>query len=444
MKKVALAIIVCLALIGGTLNAQGIDFKHISFDEALETAGQEDKLIFIDFYTSWCGPCKTMALSVFTNERIGDFYNRQFINIKLDAEKEGRDVARKYGVKAYPTLLFVNAKGEVIYKSVGSRDIASTLAMGKSAEESRSSEYSLVKLNELFPGKQDDERFLRIYIKKMIEYGQAPYEGIEAWLKIQTEIKEDDVDMMEFLMGHSTYLLVDGKAEEILKKNFDEYMDIATRKEEGILNNMMAKMAANTKKAAYEKKSPDLMRSYITNWKELQQKPIDPVELTNLEMDYLILNEDYEDYKIVAVNFVDSLIGSKSIEEIREADKKAYEEYKNTKYRPSLMSNIILENMAKGKTALEQQAVIERTGYYYAKFAESKKEYKKLFSWADYGDELVPGSYNMDNLRALAYKEKGDLKKAIEYKESALGKLPEGDKKRGRVERELAELKQSK
>ena len=67
--------------------AQGVDFKELTMQEALALAGKEKKMIFIDFYTTWCGPCKMMSSEVFTQEQVGTYFNRVFVNMKVDAEK---------------------------------------------------------------------------------------------------------------------------------------------------------------------------------------------------------------------------------------------------------------------------------------------------------------------------------------------------------------------
>ena len=67
--------------------AQGVDFKELTMREALALAKKEKKMVFVDFYTTWCGPCKMMTSEVFMREQVGTYFNRMFVNLKMDAEK---------------------------------------------------------------------------------------------------------------------------------------------------------------------------------------------------------------------------------------------------------------------------------------------------------------------------------------------------------------------
>ena len=96
------------------------NFRHISFDEALQAAKKEKKHVFIDFYTDWCGPCKRMSREVFPQKSVGDFMNARFVCLKLNAEKEGVELAKKYGVKAYPTYYVIDAQGKQLMTASGS------------------------------------------------------------------------------------------------------------------------------------------------------------------------------------------------------------------------------------------------------------------------------------------------------------------------------------
>ena len=119
MKKLFITLFVCA--MGLAAHAQ-TNFRSISFDEALKVAKQENKLVFIDFYTDWCGPCKKMAKEVFPQKMVGDFMNAKFVNLKLNAEQEGKELAALYKVSAYPTFIVLDTEGNVVADLKGSMD----------------------------------------------------------------------------------------------------------------------------------------------------------------------------------------------------------------------------------------------------------------------------------------------------------------------------------
>ena len=112
---------------------------HILFDNSswaalLQKAKATDKLIFVDAYTTWCGPCKTMAREVFTDSTIAKFYNDHFINTQINAEQgEGVIFSRKYRVRAYPSLFFINGNGEVVHRATGFHGVADFKVLGETA-----------------------------------------------------------------------------------------------------------------------------------------------------------------------------------------------------------------------------------------------------------------------------------------------------------------------
>lgn len=115
---------------------EGIQFHNGTWAEALQIAKKEKKLIFLDVYATWCGPCKKLKANTFSNKEVGVLYNTTFINIALDGENgEGIDLARKYGVKGYPTLLFIDASGKVVSGTSGYHSPSEFLALGKSIKK---------------------------------------------------------------------------------------------------------------------------------------------------------------------------------------------------------------------------------------------------------------------------------------------------------------------
>ena len=128
MKQLATTII--LSLIGAFLITSfslpenkprnGISFFKGSWNEALLKAKTEKKYIFLDIYASWCGPCKKLKKTTFKDKEVGEYYNKNFINVSIDGEsKEGLILANKYQVTSYPTLLVVDHNGVRKTKATG-------------------------------------------------------------------------------------------------------------------------------------------------------------------------------------------------------------------------------------------------------------------------------------------------------------------------------------
>lgn len=123
INRLTIALFLGLACHAG-MQAQGIEFMdNAPVQEVLDKARAEGKMVFVDCYTSWCGPCKRLAREVFPQQEVGDFFNPRFVSLKLDMEKgEGPALAKKWDISAYPTLTFLDAKGEVLFQTVGARD----------------------------------------------------------------------------------------------------------------------------------------------------------------------------------------------------------------------------------------------------------------------------------------------------------------------------------
>jgi thioredoxin-related protein len=113
-------------------SVMGMAFFEGSWDEALAMAQKENKLIFLDAYAAWCGPCKLLKKNVFPLEEVGGLYNEHFINVAIDMEKGiGPELARSYKVTAYPTLLFIDGNGKLIKKAIGYHPKDQFIALGK-------------------------------------------------------------------------------------------------------------------------------------------------------------------------------------------------------------------------------------------------------------------------------------------------------------------------
>ena len=100
--------------------AQEITFIENSWKEALKQAKLQNKLLFVDAYASWCGPCKMLKLSTFRNAKAAAFYNANFINVSIDMEKgDGPFLASDWQIQAYPTLIIFDPDGKPVLGTVG-------------------------------------------------------------------------------------------------------------------------------------------------------------------------------------------------------------------------------------------------------------------------------------------------------------------------------------
>ncbi len=163
--------VLLFCLLSTSLAAQGIDFFHGSWSEALEKAEAEDKLIFVDAYAEWCGPCKMMSARVFPDAEVGEYFNANFISVKYNMEKaESEDFRQWHTASAYPTLLFINAENEVVHRLIGARQ-SEQLIREAGAALSRS-EKDLDELRADYETDPTDEATFK-YVRALIRAGES-------------------------------------------------------------------------------------------------------------------------------------------------------------------------------------------------------------------------------------------------------------------------------
>ena len=437
-KNKIVAVLLLGVLFAGQALAQGIDFKHIDFEEALDQAKEQDKLIFIDFYTEWCGPCKKLAAGPFKEQANGDFYNQNFISLKLDAEKEGKEAAARYKVTAYPTMLFVNGDGDIVHMGVGVTKGYDMIAFGEEALNAATAKYSWEKLQAMFPNKQDDEAFLKLYFQKMKEFGTDPSEGIDAWLKIQTEFEESSEGMLQFLLKEQQHVYFGSKAEEIFDANYEHYLSIASEYQTKMLQRFRHAMFLHSLEKARDNEDAELMRVVMDRYQQYDFRARLGDDLNTFKMDYYRFSKDYDGFKRSAETYVDSLKNLQSISEIREKDEEFYQFYsKGKEPGKDISTDVMLQKYKEGKIATERVESIVKTGHKYLALMDGKRETNTLEKWLDYCYELIPGQYSVDNLKADLLYSEGQAQEAIALKSVAIEKMPYTVKKKVNYQHEL-------
>ncbi|HEY3875644.1 MAG TPA: thioredoxin fold domain-containing protein [Candidatus Kapabacteria bacterium] len=120
-KKIGFGLIAIALISAMAISASAeVHFQNLSFEDAKALAVKEHKTVMIDFYTTWCGWCKTLDKNTYTDESVSKLAAEKFIALKIDAEKgEGIALSKQYKVTGYPTILFFDKKGNMIERIGG-------------------------------------------------------------------------------------------------------------------------------------------------------------------------------------------------------------------------------------------------------------------------------------------------------------------------------------
>lgn len=202
MKKILVILMLTLTTIG--VCAQGVDFvKGVSFKEALAKAKKENKMLFMDCYTSWCVPCAKMAREIFPQKVCGDYFNDKFVCIQVDMEKgEGVQLLKKYMVQSYPTFIIMDADGKEINRLTGgSPDAEGFLARMTDAVKP---DNSVVALKEAFDKQPNYDNGMKL-AKAQIDHGQDPIPTLDEMYKNPWESQRYSKEYMELVFATTDF-----------------------------------------------------------------------------------------------------------------------------------------------------------------------------------------------------------------------------------------------
>jgi thiol-disulfide isomerase/thioredoxin len=151
----------CVVVAGATLATARAEeglFRELSLDQAKRAAADGRKqLVLVDFYTTWCGPCKKLDETTWKDPGVIDWLGKNAICLKVDAEKEAA-LAATYRINAYPTVLLLRPDGAEIDRLVGYRDAKAFLA---DAGEALTGNDSLARARKKLEGTSANDPMLR-------------------------------------------------------------------------------------------------------------------------------------------------------------------------------------------------------------------------------------------------------------------------------------------
>ena len=423
MKKLIISCIAwCLCY---CVTAQGITFEHGNFAAVCAKAKAEKKLVFIDVYTSWCGPCKHMAATVFKQDNVGQYFNSQFINFKIDAEKgEGKALAAKYKIQFYPTYLFIDDKGALFNKAVGNIKDSIFLGIAAKASQEFTNPNSLPRMQAQYATRKKDTAFLRQYIEKLMTNNMHVFEEIEQYLSVQTAMKPGSREMMAFLIKYPRELYYGGRAGQILEKyseNFRQVADTVQREQLQFANNMLL---SNTRIYAFYAKSETVLKRYIheEESRSASRKLFFLREGTLL--DFYSTTGNRARFGPLANHWLDSICAQLKPVEQGTTDKNRTQEQKDAAVTMRRGAMIVCDNAKK----------------YLELFPDEKDVRTKVLRWVKTGLTVFPDySYALTFYANLLY-ENNDTANAILIKTNALNSFPRGSLHRDIVQTNLEHM----
>lgn len=355
------------------LSAQGIEFQHdLAWKELLAKAKESNKVIFVDAFTTWCGPCKMMAKNVFPDKEVGEYFNATFVNAKIDMEKgEGPDIAQKYGVRAYPTYLFVNGEGELVHSGLGYMPATDFLTLARAAGDP-TKQYSPMKKK--WEKGERSAQFLYDFTDQVSQ--NEPYntdllkEVTNAYVNTQKDLLTSD--NAAYLVRYISF--PDSKGFQYILEHaaqLDEVLGKGTA--EGTINQVIV----NDIFTRYPPTDGDIAFDDISTYAK-QKYPAQYADkiISELKLNYLMTQNDLKAYADHAISHVE-------------------------------------------KYGKEDAMLLNQVAWSFYENIDKKGLLKKALSWAMHSVELEDAYFNNDTVAALYYK-LGKMKEAKAFAEKAI------------------------
>jgi thioredoxin-related protein len=303
MKKI-LWLIFLLPFLSQAQDDKGVHFEHgLSWAAIQAKAKAENKYIFMDCFTTWCGPCKYMSTKIFPQEETGNYFNDKFISVAVqldttskDADNikawyaDGHDISTRYGVRAYPTYLIFAPDGHVVHRTVGSRLTAKDfIADISDCFDSTKQYYTL--LDQYKSGRRDTAFLHKVAMSCFSAYDLVNGEGVaNDWLATQSD-----------LFSRDALYLQDVYTRKSTDKYFSTFTDHVNEVDkvlgpgyaEGKVRNVFLVEATDSK--AGDNRPPD--------WDAIRKKiaaklPADADELTaRIRITYYLSKKDYPGFE---------------------------------------------------------------------------------------------------------------------------------------------------
>ena len=395
------------------LTAQGINFEHCTMAEALKKAKAQNKLVFIDGYATWCGPCKKMAKTVFLEKEVGDYFNEHFVALKIDVERgEGPFIKNKYGIVGLPGYVFIDADDHVVYRFSGAMPTEMFMSEVKKAVNNAKDPNSIGRLAERFKTEQNSEAFLRLYLDKLKENKSVGYTDVlEKYLSIQTSVPESSKEMVLLLAEHGSEIIYGGKADAIIKRNYGSdawklYVRKGIREQYQKLPRMILNTTTNY---AIAKKDTSILELTINRAGEAGME-VNENQRKRTYTYYYLQTGQGDKFKSMVRDNNEDLINSLDVEKLRSV----YQKWKKRKDAGDKEVQYTTPHAV--KTSQNISAMVHS----YAKFVNTQMDKDDVLRWMKVAYDIIPGDVKvMSQYATMLYLFGTDKSNAISIMENA-------------------------
>ncbi len=277
--------------IGAFAQNRSIKFEQGTWKEIKEKAVKENKLIFMDCYTSWCGPCKWMAKNTFTNDTVADYFNSKFINATFDMEKgEGIELAKTYSVRVYPSLFFIDGQGNIVHRSVGALASKELIQLGEDAQNPEKVYGTMVKKYE---NGNRDAAFIINYLEATSNAGLNTEELVKSYFSTQKE--KDLITQPNFTIMYKYLTDINSREFKYLVANIDafqqKYRDSVLGVENRVYTQSLRRVINGGDKKEYLELKEVIQKNGFNN------EPL----LLKIDLDYYKSQKDWKNYSSASV-----------------------------------------------------------------------------------------------------------------------------------------------
>ena len=403
MKRFYLSLIcLTISLLASTqIFSQGIIFRQDDWQDVLMQAKAQKKLIFVDIYTAWCGPCKEMDKKTFTEVSVGDKFNASFINYKIDAEKGfGVTLAKRYNVTSYPTCLFVDPSENLIYKQEGLLRAFDLLKEADMVINNQATAKPLYALDKVYESGGRDTEFLNEYLAVRSLYDRIDNRDlVEEYVKSLTTIQYSADKTLRIIVNNG--FKIDGKAFDLLLK-FREKAESLFEGGVEKVNRAFSQSINEVFDVALKTKNQALFdKALAANLKTLPNTA-DRVNDKN-KLAFYLATKDVNKFSDAAEQYLDQYVMFIQVESIRKQDLWEYEKIMQN-YKLGIRDSVgvgaaMYQNLklnARNTMARLTSAELNEVVKVFNEQVEDKAKLNKATEWAKRSLELVetPDAYH--------------------------------------------------